>query len=144
MNSMTLIIREYLSMLKERDELDALIPDLLLSMGIQPKTKPKRGTRQYGVDCLAVGKDKEDGKEKVFLFVIKRGDITRKNWNGSSPQDVKPSLDDIFDVYLSLNIEESLKKLPKKIILCFNGELDESVLPSWKGYTSRMSKEGEI
>lgn len=52
---MKLIIREYLSLLKESKELDWLIPDLLLSMGIEPFSYPQIGVRQYGVDVAAVG-----------------------------------------------------------------------------------------
>ncbi len=47
---MKLVIREYLSMLRESGELDALLPDLLLSMDIEPISKAQVGVRQYGVD----------------------------------------------------------------------------------------------
>ena len=40
------------------------------------------GTRQYGADVIAVGPD-TDGVRKLFLFSIKRGDLTRQEWDGS-------------------------------------------------------------
>ncbi len=65
---MRLVIREYLSMLKESGELDALLPDLLLSMGITPLSKAQVGVRQHGVDVAGVGPDPEDENiVKLFL-----------------------------------------------------------------------------
>lgn len=52
---MKLIIKEYLSSLKERDELDAVLPDLLSQLGLNVYSRPARGTRQDGVDVGAVG-----------------------------------------------------------------------------------------
>lgn len=113
---MRLIVREYLSMLRESGELDALLPDLLLSMDIQPIYKPQRGVRQYGVDQSAVGVDPEDQREKLFLFVIKQKDIDRNNWD-TGPQAVRPSLNEIIDIYLRTMLDERFRNLPKKIIV---------------------------
>ncbi|RLF31810.1 MAG: hypothetical protein DRN08_07415, partial [Thermoplasmata archaeon] len=77
---MKLIIREYLSLLKESNELDQLLPDLLLAMDIEPISRTQTGVRQYGVDVAAVGID-EDGKKTLFLFTIKQGDIGRTDWD---------------------------------------------------------------
>src|SRR2546425_632665 len=52
---MKLIIREYLGSLRERGELDAILPDLLSQMGLNVYSRPARGTRQDGVDVGAVG-----------------------------------------------------------------------------------------
>ena len=52
---MKLILKEYLASLRERDELDAILPDLLSQLGFTVLSKPQRGTRQYGVDVAAVG-----------------------------------------------------------------------------------------
>ena len=96
---MKLIIKEYLSSLRERDELDAVLPDLLSQLGLNVYSRPGRGTRQDGVDVGAVGK--LDGEpEKVYLFTIKAGDLTRKSWNDGTPQAVRPSLEEIQDVYI--------------------------------------------
>ncbi|WP_368571242.1 hypothetical protein [Acinetobacter haemolyticus] len=55
---MKLILKEYLRSLKERNELDALLPDLLTEMGMIVTSLPQRGTRQNGVDIMAVGKNR--------------------------------------------------------------------------------------
>lgn len=50
---MRLVIKDYLSQLKEKDELDFLICDLLLQMGYITDNRPETGNRQYGVDIRA-------------------------------------------------------------------------------------------
>jgi len=140
---MKLVIKEYLSTLKESGELDALLPDLLLNMGIVPQSEPQKGYRQYGVDVSAVGIDPEDGKEKLFLITIKEGDVTRSNWNNNE-QDVRPSLDDILDVYIQQQIDPQHEDLPIKIVLACNGIREQNILPSWKGYTQRNQVEDEL
>ncbi|MBQ9283401.1 MAG: hypothetical protein IJ207_14580 [Treponema sp.] len=76
---MKLAIKQYLSSLKESKELDAILPDLLLAMGITTTSKPQSGNRQYGVDIEATGVDPADKKRKVFLFVLKQGNLGRKD-----------------------------------------------------------------
>jgi hypothetical protein len=142
---MKLLIREYLSMLKERDELDALVPDLLLSMDIEVIRGPQRGASEYGVDVAGVGPDPEDGERKLLLFTIKPGDIDRKSWNAEGkPQAVRPSLDDILDVYLQQRVSEEHADLPKKIILCYGGEMKRNVEERWAGYVDSNSGDGEV
>ena len=68
---MKLIIRQYLASLKERGELDAILPDLLSELGLNVYSRPSRGTRQDGVDVAAVGKLEGDDTDKVYLFSIK-------------------------------------------------------------------------
>ena len=52
---MKLILKEYLANLRERDELDAILPDLLSELGFTVLSTPARGTKQHGVDVAAVG-----------------------------------------------------------------------------------------
>ncbi|GAB61820.1 MAG: hypothetical protein DWB56_07930 [Candidatus Jettenia sp.] len=134
---MKLIIREYLEMLKESKGLDALIPDLLLAMDIQPLSKAQIGVRQYGVDIKAVGKD-EDGIKKVFLIIVKQGNIGRSDWDNNE-QSIRPTLNEIKDIYLVSHIEKEYEDLTKKIILCTNGNLKQEVELNWKGYKERSS-----
>src|SRR4051812_46383984 len=100
--STRLIVQEYLGLLKESKELDALVPVLISAMGLVTTSTPQTGTRQYGVDIAAVGKD-DDGKKKLFLFLIKRGDLDRATWS-TGPQAVRPSLEEIKDVYLPTHV----------------------------------------
>lgn len=141
---MRLVIREYLSTLKESGELDALLPDLLTAMGIIPQSKAKVGTRQHGVDISAEGEDPEDAQDKLFLITAKAGNIDRGNWNSGSAQDVEPSLDEILNVYIQQRLDPKHEDLPKKIILCSTGIIEQNVLDNWKGYKKRHSIEGEI
>lgn len=46
---MKLILSQYIRTLKERNELDVLIPDLLSAMGILPIYKPQTGLRRKAV-----------------------------------------------------------------------------------------------
>ena len=98
----------------------------------------QRGVRQYGVDVAAVGKD-EDGKKKLFLLVIKSGDINRSTWT-DGPQAVQPSLEEIKDVYLPTHVPSEHRKLPKKVIVVTNGELKQELQLTYSQYSSRWVK----
>lgn len=140
---MKMIIREYLSMMRESEELDAVLSELLLSMDIHPISKPQRGVRQYGVDLAARGVDPNDNLEKMFLFVVKQKDIDRNSWD-SGPQSVRPTLNEIFDVYFHIMIDNDERILPKKIVLCTNGDLKQEVLINWKNYIREKQIPGEV
>jgi hypothetical protein len=140
---MKLLISQYLRLLRERDELDALIPVLFMSMGIIPISHPQIGVRQDGVDIAAVGKDPQDGQDKLFLAVVKKGDIGRKDWN-SGPQAIRPSLDEIFDVYLQNNVHPEHKALPIVIWVCTSGNLLQSVNENFVGYAKTKEFKADI
>lgn len=135
---MRLILQEYLSLLKESKELDALLPDLLSAMGCKVISRAQQGVRQDGIDVAAVGKD-DDGTETLFLFVIKRGDVGRSDW-GVGEQAVRPSLEEVLDVYLKSHLEPKYKKLRKKIVLCTGGVLKQDVSTNWAGYVESNRK----
>lgn len=134
-------------MLRESGELDALLPDLLLAMGIEPLTRPGRGIRQFGVDLPAVGIDPEDGRTKLFLITVKRGNIKRADWD-AGPQSVRPSLNEILDSYLHNRVRPEHADLPKKIVLVTGGELRPEVEPNWRDFaaanTARYPQLGPI
>jgi hypothetical protein len=130
---MRLLIREYLGLLRERGELDAILPDLLTEMGFIVFSRPSVGTRQHGVDIGAVGIDDEDGKRKVFLFSVKVGNLTRSDWNVGQ-QALKPSLDEILHVYIRSRLPVAYAKLPIIICLTFGGGVDESIRSDVEGY----------
>lgn len=139
---MKIVISTFLRTLRERDEFDALLPDLLMSMGIVPLSKPLTGTRQYGVDLSAVGKD-SDGKEKLFLFVLKKGDIDRSMWS-AGPQSVRPTLEEIIDVYVKSHVPPLYSKHPIKIVLSTTGDLKESVQANWAGFAANHKETAEF
>lgn len=130
---MKLILAQYLQMLKERDEFDKLLPDLLLVMGYVPISRPQTGVRQYGVDVAAVGISPEDGIQELLLFVIKCGDIGRNDWD-SGPQSVRQSLNEVFDVYLKTHIAPDHESLRKGIVLATTGSLKQDVQINWDSY----------
>jgi hypothetical protein len=133
---MKLIIREYLASLRERGELDAILPDLLSQMGLNVYSKPARGTRQHGVDVGAVG-SLNGAPEKVYLFSIKAGDLTRKEWDGDAVQSLRPSLNEILDAYIPDRIP--LEHREKDVVICvtIGGDVHEQVRDDLTGFVSK-------
>lgn len=140
---MKLIIKEYLSLLKESKELDSLIPELLLAMGHEVISKPQIGVRQSGVDVASIGVD-TDGIKKVFLFTIKEGDFGRTDWDNGTSQAVRPSLNEIVDLYIPKKLSPENKLLVKKIILATGGDKKQEIEDNWNGYIETNSKKDEI
>jgi hypothetical protein len=134
---MRLVLSHYLSTLRERDEFDRLLPELLLSMGYVPLSKPKVGIRQFGVDFAAVGACPDDGESEMLLFVIKQGSIGRGEWAGAEPADIRPSLEEVLDTYLQSHVPSEYASLRKVIVVAITGELKQDVVPNWTGFVSR-------
>ena len=122
--------------IRQRDELDALLPSLLSELGYTVLSRPTRGNRQFGVDVAALGT--EDGVTKLFLFSIKQGDLTRKDWDGSD-QALRPSINEILDVYIPTRILAEHRSLPIVICLCFGGEIVEGMRQTVTGFTDRLT-----
>lgn len=134
---MKLIIKEYLSSLRERGELDVLLPDLLSQMGLRVFSRPSRGTRQFGVDIAAVGSLKGDVK-KVYLLSVKSGNLGRQDWD-TGVQSLRPSLNEIFDVYIPTHLPNEHKGLPIDICICIGGDVEESVRLNISQYETAKS-----
>ena len=131
---MKLILAHYLRTLRERDEFDRLLPELLIEMGYVPLAKPQTGVRQYGVDFAAVGQSAEDGVKEILLFVIKQGDIGRTEWDGDPKTSVRPSLVEVLDVYLTTHIAPEHSKLRKVIVVATTGDFKQEIQLNWKGF----------
>ena len=129
---MKLIFREYLSSLRERGELDVIMPDLLSELGMNVLSRPGIGTRQYGVDVAAVGND-DAGMRTVYLLSIKPGNLGRSDWN-SGAQSLRASLDEILDVYIRNHIPKPYSNCPVVVVLCLGGDVSESVQQPVRGY----------
>ncbi|MGG6294932.1 hypothetical protein ACQ4M4_10940 [Leptolyngbya sp. AN02str] len=138
---MKLIIKQYLASLKERNELDAILPDLLSELGLNVFSRPGRGTRQDGVDVAAVG-SLNGGEEKVYLFSIKAGDLTRNSWDGDALQSLRPSLNEILDSYIPNRLPDEHRTKYIVVCLCFGGDIQEQVRPQVEGYIKQNKKEG--
>ncbi|UYG06680.1 hypothetical protein [Halomonas sp. M4R1S46] len=137
---MKLILKQYLSGLKERSELDAILPCLLSQMGLNVFISPTRGVKEYGVDIAAVGKI-GDAQEKVYLFSVKAGNLTRSTWSGNTDQALRPSLDEILDAFIPSRIPPEHKTKPIVICMCFGGDVSSGIRQEVTGYTSRMSND---
>ncbi|MEX2940755.1 hypothetical protein [Serratia fonticola] len=134
---MKLIFRQYLASLRERNELDVVLPDLLSELGFTVISRPTVGTRQYGVDVAAVGKN-NNGKRKLYLFSIKQGDLTRADWDGN-PQALRSSINDIIDVYIPTRVAQAYEKLDIVICLCFGGDIHEAVRDNVTLFTKSLT-----
>lgn len=132
---MKLVISEYLRTLKERDELDRLLPDLLVEMGYVPIARPQTGNRQFGVDLALRGMNLKTNLEELLLLVVKQGDIGRQEWDGNV-QGVRSSINEILDVYLKSCVEPQDTGKPVRIVLATNGELKQTIQASWSGYVT--------
>lgn len=132
---LALVISEYLRTLKERNELDRLLPDLLIEMGYVPVARPQTGNRQFGVDIAARGANPDTGHAELLLLVIKQKDIGRTEWDGGD-QAIRPSLNEIFDVYLKSHVEAEDIDKPVRIAVVTNGELKQTVQAGWSGYVN--------
>lgn len=132
---MKLVLMEYLASLKERGELDVIMPDLLSELGMTVISRPAIGTKQYGVDVAAVGDD-SDGVRRLFLLSIKAGDLKRSGWDGRE-QSLRKSLNQIIDVYIQKHIPKRYASLPIRVVLCLGGELHEAVKDDVNGFMDR-------
>jgi len=135
---MKIILKEYLTSIKERGQLDgSVLPNLLAEIGLEIISTPMIGTRQHGVDIAAVGKIKaKDSERCLYLFCIKAGNVTRSDWD-SGPQSVRSELNEIRDVYLQISVASQHADLPVRICLCCGGELEENLMSNWSGYTTQ-------
>ncbi|MGH7780842.1 MAG: hypothetical protein ACREQR_13555 [Candidatus Binataceae bacterium] len=136
---MKLIIKEYLSSLRERDELDAILPDLLSQMGLNVYSRPRRGARQDGVDVGAVG-SLNGGPERVYLLTIKSGDLTRAAWD-TEVQSVRQSLNEIMDAYIPARLPNEHRGKEIAICICCGGDILEQVRPALEGFIHHYTKE---
>lgn len=135
-NPMRLALSHYLRTLRERDEFDRLLPELLTQMGYVPLVKPKAGVRQFGVDFPAAGRSLADGVEELLLFVIKQGDIGRRTWSGD-PNAVRESMEEIIDFWPTSHVPPEYKDHRKVIVVATTGDLGQEVQPNWAGFAAR-------
>lgn len=131
---MKLVLTHYLRSMRERDEFDRLLPELLVAMDYVPLFKPQAGIRQHGVDFAAVGESPEDGVRELLLFVIKQGDIGRREWSAGEPADLRPSLIEVLDVYLTTHIAPEYADLRKVVVVATTGDFKQELSLNWKGF----------
>ena len=138
---MKLLVRQHLQGMKERGELDVLLPQLLSELGYEIVHHPRVGGRQAGVDVAAVGPDPDaDDRRSILLFVIKSGDVGRADWDGTL-QAVRPSLGEVLDDYIPNRLPHQYRDLPVAICVCMGGEIQEGIRAQWRGFVERQSTE---
>lgn len=140
---MKLLIKQYLSSLRERDELDVVLPDVLSELGFTVISRPGRGTTQYGVDVAAVGSHPKTGIKTLYLLSIKSGDLTRDEWD-TGKQALRPSLVEILEIYIPKHIPKRYSKLPIVVALCFGGDIRENVRERVDGFTDKHTEDGVL
>ena len=121
--SIQLVLSHYLACLKERNELDVLLPDLLRAMGHSVLSRPQIGVAQGGVDVLSTCRD-GNGEAEVFLFIVKFGNIGRSDFYAND-QSISPSVRQAVANYVRTRLERRLQALPKRFVLVTNGVLKE-------------------
>lgn len=134
------MLKEYLASLKERDELDVILPDLLSQMGLNVFIMPSRGFKEYGVDVAAVGSINGD-VDKVYLFSVKEKNLTRSTWIGDSEQSLRWSLDEIQYSFIDSRIPLEHKTKPVVIGLCFGGHISTGIRQDVTGYIRKNTRE---
>ncbi|MEZ9360396.1 hypothetical protein AB4354_22275 [Vibrio splendidus] len=138
---MKLILKQYLASLRERQELDAVLPDLLSCMGMNVFISPTRGVKEYGVDIAAVGQLQENEEESVYLFSVKSGNLTRETWSGQSNQSLLPSLQEILYGFIPTRIPPQHSSKPIVICLCFGGDINSGIRQEVTGFENFNSRD---
>jgi len=131
------VIKDYLASLPEREELESIVPDLMSEMGFHVYSRPSRGVPQFGVDVAAVGEDQ--GERCLFLVTIKRGNLTRADWDSGNEQDLRRSLNEIRESYLRRQVPKELQHLKVIVVVCCGGEVKESARGFLTDYTHNHS-----
>ena len=140
---MRFIIQDYLESLLERQELDAILPDLLRAKSFEVVKLAFRGEVEHGVDIAAYGE--EDGEEVLYLIQVKAGDIDKQMWD-AGPNSVRATLNNLLDVPFQDLTDPRLRDAEKKAILAHNGGIRENIRARFNGYldaefTPRMNFE---
>lgn len=134
---MRLVLSHYLESLRERDELDALLPELLVAMGHSVHSRPQIGVAQAGIDVLssfpARGADKE-----AFLFIIKFGNVGREDLY-SGKQAIQPSVREACTDYVRTRMPQSLRDARKRLVLLTNGILKQEAQAGFSALTDEVA-----
>lgn len=141
-----MIVREYLSSLKEDSELDYLFPIVLnlMEFRIIQTAKESKGQSQYGKDIIAIGKD-ENGTKYKWYFELKGysdRDITQTNY--SKQDGIRESIIEAKDTIFKDSSIPGFDNLPVKIVIVHNGVLKTNIRDTFDGFIKREFKNGEF
>ncbi|WP_414156215.1 hypothetical protein [Pseudomonas sp. BNK-30] len=136
--SIQLVLSHYLSGLRERDELDALLPELLQAMGHSVHSRAQVGVNQGGVDVMST-KENAQGQTEVFLFIIKFGNVNRNDFYGTQ-QAISPSIRQAYTEYVRNRLQEPLQGLKKRIVLVSNGILKQDAQSDYSAISKEVAE----
>lgn len=139
--SLRLLLEDFLSLMREEGELDIFLPLLMSAMGHEVVYRAQKGTRQYGVDISSIGPD-TDGQIKLFLWLVKCGDINRIDWD-SGPQSIRQSINDV-GIYLRSHVAPQHKSLKKKLLVVTNGDFNASLNETIAAFLEDWSKHKKV
>ena len=139
------IIKQYISSLKEDNELDFIFPILLERMGFRILSTPKqsKGMSQYGRDVVAV--KTKNGVPTLFLFELKgfvAKDVTDRTLNEKDGliESLRASK---YTVYEDVSIP-NLKNYPRQYVFVHNGTVDANAQPTLNGFIKSEFPEGNF
>lgn len=131
---MKIALKHYLNVLKERDELEVLIVNILISEGFHIVKIPTRGKREFGVDIAAYRNER--GEYHLYLIQVKSGPLDRKSWD-TGVNSVRTSLSEAIDKDFSWAHPPSDTSPHKHLIVAFNGYEHEDVKELTSGFRRR-------
>ncbi len=135
--SLQLVLQNYLASLKERDELDALLPELLIAMGHSVLSRPQVGPAQAGVDILSSYTDAE-GNEELYLFIIKFGDIRREDLF-TGKQAILPSAREAYIDFGKHRLTDGQKAVPKHVVIVSSGVVKQEATSGFAGMADEVN-----
>ena len=138
--NLQLILTHYLASLRERNELDALLPELLKAMGHSVHSRAQTGVPQAGVDLLSTQVDAE-GVEEVFLWILKFGDLGRGDLH-SGQQAVEPSVHEAVNEYVRNRLAADLVGKPVRVVVVSNGVLKQEAQSGFAALTKYVNEKG--
>ena len=93
------------------------------------------------MDVAAVG-TLPGGVRSLYLIAIKPRDLRKKRGWDNGEQALRPSLNEILDVYIPNHRLQRHKDLPVVVVLCLGGDLHEDVREGVIGYMKTNTTEG--
>lgn len=146
MNSSNIIVRDYLSSLKEDSELDYLFPILLSLMGFRiiQTAKESKGQSQYGKDIIAIGIDNKGIKHKWYFELKGYNDRNITHSNYFKRDGIRESIIEAKDTVFKDSSIPHFNDLPTKIVVVHNGILKPNLKDTFEGFISREFKKGEF
>ncbi|MGF6928583.1 hypothetical protein QFZ48_004083 [Chitinophaga sp. W2I13] len=123
MGTNNIIVRDYLNTLSEDEELDKLLPLLLVLKGLKivRTAKEAKGMSQQGKDIIAFGKDADGIKKRFYIEVKGHSDKNITELSISKSDGIRDSL---ISAKLAKYEDSGIKgfnEAPIKIVLVHNG-----------------------